>query len=129
MEKPKKTNRSDKELQDFRVQLDALAHAMDLLSRRVEDVMVELARIKESQNEVLAGLALWERGRRLKETLGVGPEPSEQEESLWDEIHAYCRNCTRMTRVSDPQTTFQDGRTTVTAKCRNCGTMVMRTLV
>ncbi len=116
-------------LQGIRGHLENVARVVDSLSKRTEDVMTELARIKESQNEVLAGLALWERGRRLKEDLGREQESLEHEESPWDEIQAYCRSCTRMMPVSEPVATFRDGRTTITARCRNCGTMVVRTLV
>ncbi len=115
-------------LQEMKGHLENVAHAVDSLSKRTEEVMTELARIKESQNEVLAGLALYERARRLKESLGLEQDPPARERSPWDEIQAYCRNCTRMTPISEPSAVFQDGRTTVRAKCRYCGTMVLRTL-
>ena len=131
------------QVQGIRDQIENLVRVVDSLSKRTDEIMTELARIKESQNEVLAGLALWERGRRLKESLEIGQErergPREipdvehetpgEEESRWDEIQAYCRNCTRMTPISEPVATFQDERTTIRAKCRVCGTMVVRTLV
>ena len=115
-------------LQEVRGHLENVARAVDSLAKRTEEVMTELARIKESQNEVLAGLALYERARRLKESLGLEQDSQPRERSPWDEIQAYCRNCTRMMPISDPSVVFQDGRTTVRARCRYCGTMVMRTL-
>ena len=118
-----------RELQEVRGNIEKMSRAVDSLSKRVEDVMTELARIKEAQNEVLAGLALWERGRRLKDDLGLEQEPSGHEESPWDEIQAYCRNCMRVTHIREPSAVFDDGRTTIRAKCRNCGTMVIKTLV
>jgi len=115
-------------MQEVKGHLENIARAVDSLSRRTEEVMTELTRIKESQNEVLAGLALYERARQLKESLGLEQGAPSREPSPWDEIQAYCRNCTRMTPIVEPTAVFKDGRTTVRARCRYCGTMVMRTL-
>jgi len=115
-------------LQEVKGNLENVARALDSLAKRTEEVMTELARIKESQNEVLAGLALYERARRLKESMGLEQPPPPREPSPWDEIQAYCRNCTRMMPIIEPTAVFQDGRTTVRARCRSCGTMVLRTL-
>lgn len=116
-------------MQEMRGLLEHVVRHLDTQSRRIEDVMTELARLKESQNEILAGLALYERARRLRESLGLEQRESEPEESPWQGVQAYCRNCTKMVPIIEPSATFRDGRTTVEAKCRNCGTWVIRTLV
>jgi hypothetical protein len=116
-------------MQEMSGVLEHAVHLLDSLSRRIDEVMTELARLKESQNEMLAGLALYERARRLKESLGLEEREPEPEEGPWQRVQAYCRNCTKMVPIIEPTTTFRDGRTTVEAKCRNCGTWVVRTLL
>jgi len=116
-------------MQEMSGLLEHAVHLLDSLSRRIDEVMTELARLKESQNEMLAGLALYERARRLKESLGLEEREPEPEEGPWQRVQAYCRNCTKMVPIIEPTTTFRDGRMTVEAKCRNCGTWVVRTLL
>jgi len=116
-------------MQEMRGLLEHVVRLLDTQSRRIEDVMTELARLKESQNEVLAGLALYERARRLRESLGLEQGESEPEESPWRGVQAYCRNCMKMVPIIEPTATFRDERTIVEAKCRYCGTWVVRTLV
>ena len=126
MEKPKST--ADL-MQEVRVLLDRLVNLQNLQSKRIEDLMTELARVKEAQNEMLAGLALYERGQRLKESLVVGERVSEPEESTWQSVEAYCLNCMKMVPIIEPVSTFQDEHVTVRAKCRICARAVIRTLV
>jgi len=116
-------------MQGMRALLGHVIRLLDNQSRRIEDVMTELARLKESQNEILAGLALYERARRLRESLGLEQGESEPEESPWRGVQAYCRNCMKMVPIIEPTATFRDERTIVEAKCRYCGTWVVRTLV
>jgi hypothetical protein len=116
-------------MQGMRGLLEHVVRLLDTQSRRMEDVMTELARLKESQNEILAGLALYERARRLRESLGLEQGESEPEESPWRGVQAYCRNCMKMVPIIEPTATFRDERTIVEAKCRYCGTWVVRTLV
>ena len=126
METPKQMTDA---MQEMRGLLEHAVNLLDSLSRRIDEMMTELARLKESQNEMLAGLALYERARRLKESLGLEEREPEPEEGPWQRVQAYCRNCTKMVPIIEPTTTFRDGRTTVEARCRNCGTWVIRTLL
>ncbi len=126
METPKQMTDA---MQEMRGLLEHAVHLLDSLSRRIDEMMTELARLKESQNEMLAGLALYERARRLKESLGLEEREPEPEEGPWQRVQAYCRNCTKMVPIIEPTTAFRDGRTTVEARCRNCGTWVVRTLL
>ena len=126
METPKQMTDA---MQEMRGLLEHAVNLLDSLSRRIDEMMTELARLKESQNEMLAGLALYERARRLKESLGLEEREPEPEEGPWQRVQAYCRNCTKMVPIIEPTTAFRDGRTTVEARCRNCGTWVVRTLL
>ena len=110
---------------------DMLQHViilLDNLTSRIEGIEAEIERIKDSQNELLAGLALYERVKKFKEDLGLEERPSVAEEKDWDNMEAYCSTCTRMVPVIEPVSTLKDGRTTVRAKCKTCGTQVFRTL-
>jgi len=98
------------------------------LSRRVQEMVDDVGRIKDSQNEMLAGLALYERSRRLKEDLKLAQEPSGQERNTWDNLEAYCRNCTKMVHIVEPTSSLINGRMTITARCKTCKTLVVRTL-
>jgi len=110
MEKPKSA--ADL-MQEVRALLDHLVNMQNLQSKRIEDMMTELARVKEAQNEMLAGLALYERGQRLKVSLVAGERASEPEESTWQSVEAYCLNCMKMVPIIEPVSTFQDGHVTV----------------
>ena len=101
---------------------------LESLSERVEEMVAELARIKDSQNELIAGLALYERVKRFKEDLGLELKPSIAEENDLDSMEAYCSNCTEMVPIIEPTSTLKDGRTIVRAKCKTCGTRVFRIL-
>lgn len=101
---------------------------LDSLSRRIEDVMIELARIKESQNQILAGFALHEQARRLEESLGLEQKDSHVEGVPWDSIQTYCHNCLRVVPVIEPTETSHYGRIIIEANCENCGTKVSRIL-
>lgn len=99
------------------------------LSERVEQVTTELDRIKESQNQLLAGLALQERVKRYKEDLlGLEVEPPVAEGSDLNNIEAFCNNCMKMVSIAEPVSTLKDGRLTVRGKCEACGTAVFRIL-
>jgi hypothetical protein len=109
---------------------DMLQHViilLDGLTSRIERIEAELGRIKDSQNELLAGLALYERVKKFKEDFGL-EEQTPAAEVKPSNMQAYCSTCTRMVPVIEPVTTLKDGRTTVRAKCRTCGTQVFRTL-
>jgi hypothetical protein len=102
---------------------------LESLSERVEEMAAELGRIKDSQNELLAGLALYERVKRFKEDfLGVELKPYIAEENDLDNMEAYCNNCIKMVHIIEPTSTLKDGRVTVWAKCKTCGTRVFRIL-
>ena len=101
---------------------------LDSLSRQIEEVMTELARIKESQNQILAGFAFHKRAQRLEESLGLEQKDSPLEEEPWDGIQAYCYNCLRMVPIIDPTATYQYARTIVEANCKHCRTKVSRIL-
>ena len=109
--------------------LHQVVRQLDGYTQRIEDVMREIATIKDAQNEILAGLALYERVRRLKESLGVEEKAVEIDQSTWNNVQAYCRNCTRMVPIIEPRAAFLDEHTVVEARCKNCGTMVVRTLL
>lgn len=116
-------------MQEIASTLQRVVRMLEGQSQRIEEIQLDIARLKESQNDILAGLALYERARRLKESLGMeesapGPQPGP-----WESIDAYCRNCTRMVPIVQATATFHDERTVVEAKCRNCGTKVVRTLL
>jgi len=99
------------------------------LSERVEEMADELARIKDAQNELMAGLALYERVKAFKEDFELEElKPPLTEEHNWDTMEAYCSSCTRMVPIVEPFSTSKNGRITVRAKCKNCGTNVFRTL-
>lgn len=99
------------------------------LSERVEEMADELARIKDAQNELMAGLALYERVKAFKEDFGLEEvKPPLTEEHNWDAMEAYCSSCTKMVPIVEPVSTSKNGRITVRAKCRTCGTNVFRTL-
>ncbi len=115
--------------QEIRTLLESVVRLLEENSRRIEEIVPDIARIKDTQNEMLAGLALHERVRRLKGSLGAEEKRAEFDEGFWDSIQAYCRNCTRMVPLIQPRTTFLDEHTTIEAICRNCGTMVVRTLL
>ena len=116
-------------MNETRELLKHVIRQMEGYTQRTEELMREITRIKDGQNDIIAGLALYERVRRLKESLGTEEKPAEIEEGTWDSIQAYCRNCTRMVPIIEPRASFSDGHTIVEAKCRNCGTMVVRTLL
>lgn len=116
-------------IEEMRDVLQKISSSMEGLSKRIDEMADEIQRVKESQNEMLAGLALYERGRRLKEDLGLGEKRSSAKRSAWENIEAYCRNCMKMVPIIEPTTTLIDGRTTVKAKCKNCRTMVIRTII
>lgn len=110
---------------------DMLQHViilLDGLTSRIERIEAEIGRIKDSQNELLAGLALYERVKKFKEDLGLEVEPPAAEEKDRDSMEAYCSTCTRMVPVVEPVSALRDGRTTIRAKCKTCGTQVFRTL-
>ncbi len=114
---------------DIRKLLQQVVSQVDEHKQRIEEVKREIATIKDAQNEILAGLALYERVRRLRESLGVEEKPLEIDESAWVSVEAYCRNCTSMVPIIDARAAFIDEHTVVEAKCKNCGTMVVRTLL
>jgi hypothetical protein len=109
--------------------LQHVVRQLDGYTQRIEEVMREIATIKDAQNEILAGLALYERVRRLKESLGMEDKAVEIDKSTWNNVQAYCRNCTRMVDIIEPRAAFTDEHTVVEARCKNCGTMVVRTLL
>jgi hypothetical protein len=109
--------------------LQRLVILMDGLSERVEEMMMDLARIKESQNQLLAGRALQERVKRVKEELfGLEVELPEGRESDLSNVEAFCSNCIRMTPVAEPIATMKDGLLTVRGTCGVCGAIVFRIL-
>lgn len=116
-------------MNETRELLKHVMRQMEGYTQRIEELMREITRIKDGQNDIIAGLALYERVRRLKESLGTEEKPAEIEEGTWDSIQAYCRNCTMMVPIIEPRASFSDEHTVVEAKCRNCGTMVVRTLL
>ena len=101
---------------------------LDNQSERIDEIAADIERLKDSQNELLAGLALYERVKKFKEDLGVEQKPPTAEVKDWDNMQAYCSKCTKMVPVIDPISHLKDGRTTVRAKCKACGTQVFRTL-
>lgn len=110
---------------------DILEHVVRLLdaqSQRIEKVISELARIKESQNQILAGFSLHERARRLEENLGLEQKDSHVEGEPGDSIEVYCHNCLRKVPIIDPTVTSQYGRTVIEGNCKNCRTKVSRIL-
>jgi len=116
-------------MNETRELLRHVARQMEGYSQRIEELMREVTRIKDGQNDIIAGLALYERVRRLKESLGAEDSPAEIEDGAWENIQAYCRNCTKMVPIVEPRASVSDEHTVVEAKCRNCGTMVVRTLL
>jgi hypothetical protein len=116
-------------IQELRDVLQHVNGLLEIQTNRFEQVMNEIERVKDAQNEILAGLALYERGRRLKQELGLAEKPSKSKKSPWEGIEAYCRNCTRMVPIVEPRANMSEDHTTVQAKCKTCGTMVIRTLL
>jgi hypothetical protein len=116
-------------LNETRELMRHVVRQMEGYTQRIEELMREVTRIKDGQNDIIAGLALYERVRRLKDSLGAEEQPAEIVDGSWDNIQAYCRNCTRMVPIVEPRASFSDEHTIVEAKCRNCGTMVVRTLL
>jgi hypothetical protein len=116
-------------MNETRELLKHVIRQMEGYTHRIEELMREITRIKDGQNDIIAGLALYERVRRLKESLGTDEKPAEIDESTWDSIRAYCRNCTSMVPIIEPRANFSDEHTVVEARCRHCGTMVVRTLL
>ena len=109
--------------------LQRLVILMEGLSERVEEMMMDLARIKESQNQLFAGQALQERAKRVKDDLfGLEVELPEAKESDLGSMEAFCSNCIRMTPVAEPIATQKDGLLTVRGTCEVCGTIVFRIL-
>jgi len=112
-----------------REMLQQVIIALDSLSQRVDEMAADIARIKDVQNELRGGLALYERVKKLKEErFGVELKPSTAGEVDWAGVMAYCSNCTEMVRIVEPTSTLKDGRIVVRAKCETCGADVSRTL-
>ena len=124
-----KSQHTTEVMHDIRHILQQVVRILEVQSQRMSEVVSDLARVKDAQNQMLAGLALYERARRLKESLSLEEKHSEPEEDPWQNIQAYCRNCTRMMPIIEPIATLLDDHTTIEAKCRNCGTKVIRTLL
>ena len=116
-------------IEEMRDVLQKISSSMEGLSKRIDEMADEIQRVKDSQNEMLAGLALYERGRRLKEDLGLGEKHASAKRSAWENVEAYCRNCMKMVPIIEPATTLVDERTTIKAKCKYCRTMVIRTII
>ena len=109
--------------------LQRLVILMEGLSERVEEMMMDLARIKESQNQLFAGQALQERVKKVKEDLfGQEVELPAVKESDLGSMEAFCSKCIRMTPVAEPIATLKDGLMTVRGTCEVCGTIVFRIL-
>jgi septation ring formation regulator EzrA len=107
--------------------LQKVVISLDSLSERVDEIASEIGRIKDVQNELLGSLSLYERVKRFKEDyLGLELKPSTAEEIDWDNMKAYCNNCTKMVHIIEPTSTLKNGRMTVRAKCKICGTSVFR---
>ena len=116
-------------IEELRDTLQRVNSLLEAQSNRFEQVMNEIERVKDAQNEILAGLALYERGRRLKQELGLVEKPSKSQKSPWEGIEAYCRNCTKMVPIVEPRANMSDDHTTIYARCKYCKTMVVRTLL
>lgn len=109
--------------------LQKVVISLDGLSERVDEIAAEIGRIKDVQNELLGGLALYERVKKFKEDyLGLELKPSTAEEIDWDNMKAYCNNCTKMVNVIEPTSSLKDEHIIVRAKCKTCGTSVFRNL-
>jgi hypothetical protein len=112
-----------------REMLQQVIISLDSLSARVDEMAADIARIKDVQNELRGGLALYERVKKFKEeNFGVELKPSAAEGIDWDNVKAYCSNCTKMVSIVEPTSTLKDERIMVRAKCKICGAGVSRTL-
>ena len=112
-----------------REMLQQVIISLDSLSERVDEIAADIARIKDVQNELRGGLALYERVKKFKEEhFGVELKPSTAEEIDWGNVRAYCSNCTKMVSIVEPTSTLKDERIIVRAKCKTCGASVSRTL-
>jgi len=113
----------------MRDMLQQVIISLDSLSERVDEIEADIGRIKDAQNKLLGELALYERVKRFKEDyLGSELEPSTAEEIDWDNIMAYCNNCTKMVNIIEPTSTVKDEHIIVRAKCKTCGANVLREL-
>jgi hypothetical protein len=109
--------------------LQKVVISLDSLSERVDEIASEIGRIKDVQNELLGGLALYERVKIFKEDyLGLELKPSTAEEIDLDNMKAYCNNCTKMVNIIEPTSNLKDEHIIVRAKCKTCGTSVFRNL-
>ncbi|MFC1847697.1 hypothetical protein ACFLXV_00080 [Chloroflexota bacterium] len=109
--------------------LQKVVISLDSLSERVDEIASEIGRIKDVQNELLGGLALYERVKIFKEDyLGLELKPSTAEEIDLDNMKAYCNNCTKMVNIIEPTSNLKDEHIIVRAKCMTCGTSVFRNL-
>jgi len=109
--------------------LQKVVISLDGLSERVDEIAAEIGRIKDVQNELLGGLALYERVKKFKEDyLGLELKPSTAEAIDWDNMKAYCNSCTKMVNVIEPTSSIKDEHIIVRAKCKTCGTSVFRNL-
>jgi hypothetical protein len=108
--------------------LQYLIILLENLTKRIEGIEEDMERVKDAQNELLAGLALYERVKKFKEDFGLEEKPLISKEKGWDNMEAYCSTCTKMVPIIEPVSSLKDGRTTVRAKCKACGTQVFRTL-
>jgi phage-related minor tail protein len=116
-------------IETMREILQKMVISLDSLSERVDGMAAEIERIKDAQNELLGGLALYERVKKFKEDyLGLELKPSTAQEIDWDNMKAYCNNCTKMVNIVEPTSTLKDEHIIVRAKCQTCGTSVLRNL-
>ena len=109
--------------------LQSVVISLDSLSERVDQIAAEIERIKDVQNELLGGMALYERVKKFKEEyLGQEIKPSTAEEIDWDNMKAYCNSCTKMVNITEPTLNSKADHVTVRAKCKTCGASVFRNL-
>ena len=107
--------------------LQSVIILLEGLSERFEAMATDLDRIKDAQNQLLAGLALQERIKKFKEDLlGLEVKPPVAEGSDLNSVEAFCNNCMKMVPVADHLSTLKDGRLTLRGKCTVCGTPVFR---
>jgi len=125
----KATNEVAVAIDATREMLQQVVISLDSLSARVDEIAADIARIKDVQNELRGGMALYERVKKFKEErFGVELQPSATEQIDWASVRAYCSNCTEMVGIEEPTSTLKDGHIIVRAKCKTCGAAVSRTL-
>ena len=105
---------------------ELLTNVLDQQSRQFTELMAEIARLKETQSEILAKVSLIDRLQVHEQSRDTRKRPPRASEGHWEGIQGYCIECTALVLITQATQVLRDGRPTIEGKCAQCGSLVSR---